>query len=317
MRLLITGAAGFIGSNYVRHVLATSEDTVTVVDLLTYAGGLDTMADFVDDERVTFVKGDIADRLLMSEVMGGHDAVVNFAAESHVDRSIADPDAFVRTNCLGTNVLCDVAQRAGTERVLHVSTDEVYGSRLTGSFEEIDLLEPSSPYSASKAGSDLIALGYHATFGLDVSVTRASNNYGSYQYPEKVIPLFATNLLRGHPVPLYGDGSNVRDWLHVSDHCAAVDTVLRKGRAGEIYNIGGTAELSNVELAHRLVELCGADESLITPVQDRLGHDQRYSISLDKIAELGWEPQVGIDEGLESTVDWYRSNEWWWEPRRP
>ena len=316
MKMLVTGAAGFIGSNYVRRVLQTSDDHVTILDALTYAGGVDTMADLVENPRVTFVKGDIADREVVGEVMPGHDAVVHFAAESHVDRSIVDPDAFIRTNCMGTNVLCDVARQIELPRFLHVSTDEVYGSRLEGSFVETDLLEPSSPYSASKAGSDLIALGYHTTFGLNVSVTRASNNYGPFQFPEKVIPLFVTNRFQGRSVPLYGDGSNVRDWLYVDDHCAAVDTVLRKGAAGEIYNVGGTAELSNVELTHRLIELCGADESLIERVEDRLGHDQRYSISLDRIAELGWQPQMEIDEGLERTVAWYRDNEDWWRSRR-
>lgn len=316
MKLLVTGAAGFIGSNYVRRVLATSDDEVTILDLLTYAGGVDTLADLLDSSRVSFVKGDIADRSIVTDTMPGHDAVVHFAAESHVDRSIVDPDAFVRTNCMGTNVLCDVARQVEMERFVHVSTDEVYGSRVEGSFVETDLLEPSSPYSASKAGSDLIALGYHTTFGLNVSVTRASNNYGPFQFPEKVIPLFVTNLMQGRSVPLYGDGSNIRDWLYVDDHCDAVDAVLRRGVAGEIYNVGGTAELTNLELTHRLIELCGADESLIEPVEDRLGHDQRYSISLDRIAELGWQPSMGIDDGLERTVAWYRDNDDWWRSRR-
>ena len=316
MKLLVTGAAGFIGSNYVRRILATTSDEVTILDALTYAGGIDTMTDLVDSPRVTFVKGDIADRTLVSDVMAGHDAVVNFAAESHVDRSIVDPDAFVRTNCMGTNVLCDVARQFDIGRFVHVSTDEVYGSRLTGSFSETDVLEPSSPYSASKAASDLIALGYHTTFGLNVSVTRASNNYGPFQYPEKVIPLFVTNLLRGRSVPLYGDGSNIRDWLYVDDHCAAVDVVLRRGAAGEIYNIGGTAELSNLELTGRLLDLCGADSSLVERVADRLGHDQRYSITTDKIAALGWRPEMDITAGLERTVAWYRANEPWWSARR-
>ncbi len=316
MKLLVTGAAGFIGSNYVRRVLATTPDEVTILDALTYAGGVDTISDLVQSPRVTFVKGDIADRSLVSDVMAGHDAVVNFAAESHVDRSIVDPDAFVRTNCMGTNVLCDVARQFDIGRFVHVSTDEVYGSRLTGSFSETDVLAPSSPYSASKAASDLIALGYHTTFGLNVSVTRASNNYGPFQYPEKVIPLFVTNLLRGQSVPLYGDGSNIRDWLYVDDHCAGVDVVLRRGAAGEIYNIGGTAELSNLELTGRLLELCGADPSLVERVPDRLGHDQRYSITTDKIAALGWRPEMDIAEGLERTVAWYQANESWWSARR-
>lgn len=315
MKLLITGAAGFIGSNYARHVLANSESSITIVDLLTYAGGLDTIADLVEHPRVSFVKGDIADRLLMTEIMGGHDAVVNFAAESHVDRSIIDPDAFVRTNCLGVNVLCDVARLAGVGRVVHVSTDEVYGSIESGSFAEDDLLRPSSPYSASKAGSDLIALSHFTTFGLDVSVTRASNNYGPYQYPEKLIPLFVTRLLSGHKVPLYGDGSNVRDWLHVEDHCSAVDTVLHRGRPGVIYNIGGGSELTNLELTERLVELCGADPSAIQKVADRPGHDMRYSVDCSLISSLGWEPRTELAAGLAATVDWYRENKGWWEPR--
>ncbi|NOX29191.1 MAG: dTDP-glucose 4,6-dehydratase [Actinobacteria bacterium] len=321
-KVLVTGAAGFIGSNYVRHVLATSDVHVTILDSLTYAGGTDTIADILapegtDISRVHFIKGDICDRDLVEEVMPGHQRVVNFAAESHVDRSIVDPDAFIKTNCLGTNVLCDVATKSDVERFVHVSTDEVYGSRIDGSFVETDLLEPSSPYSASKAGSDLIALGYHNTFGLNVSVTRASNNYGPFQYPEKLIPLFVTNLMRGRSVPLYGDGSNIRDWLYVSDHCAAVEAVVQRGEAGEIYNIGGSAELTNRELTWRLLELCDADESLVEHVPDRLGHDQRYSISLDKIASLGWEPQVSVDEGLALTVVWYRDNVDWWQTRRP
>lgn len=316
MRILVTGAAGFIGSNYVRHLLANTTDQVTIVDLLTYAGGIDTIADLVEQPRVTFVKGDIADRLLLAEIMGGHEAVVNFAAESHVDRSIVDPDAFVRTNCLGTNVLCDVARLAGVERVVHVSTDEVYGSTAEGSFTEDDGLQPSSPYSASKAGSDLIALSHHKTFGLDVSVTRASNTYGPFQFPEKIIPLFVTNLLSGQALPLYGDGSNVRDWLHVDDHCAAIDLVLRKGRAGEVYNIGGGCELTNLDLTRLLLELCGADEMSIRKVEDRPGHDLRYSVDSSKVRELGWVPTVEIRSGLSSTVEWYRSNPWWWQPRR-
>jgi len=322
VKVLVTGSAGFIGSNYVRHVLATTDDHVTILDSLTYAGGLDTIEDVISPDapnagRVKFIKGDICDRDLVAEVMPGHQRVVNFAAESHVDRSIVDPDAFIKTNCLGTNVLCDIAAKSDVERFVHVSTDEVYGSRVDGSFVETDLLEPSSPYSASKAGSDLIALGYHTTFGLNVSVTRASNNYGPFQYPEKLIPFFVTNLMQGRPVPLYGDGSNVRDWLYVSDHCAAVEVVAQLGEAGEIYNIGGTAELTNRELTWRLLELCGADDSLVEHVVDRLGHDQRYSISLDKIATLGWEPRVSIDDGLERTVGWYRDNTDWWQTRRP
>lgn len=316
MRVLVTGAAGFIGSNYVRYLLANTDDKVTIIDLLTYAGGIDTIADLVEEPRVTFVKGDIGDRLLLTEIMGGHEAVVNFAAESHVDRSIVDPGAFVRTNCLGTNVLCDVARLAGVERVVHVSTDEVYGSTAQGSFVEDDALSPSSPYSASKAGSDLIALSHHKTFGLDISVTRASNTYGPFQFPEKIIPLFVTNLLSGQQLPLYGDGSNIRDWLHVVDHCAAIDLVLRHGEAGQIYNVGGDCELTNLDLTQLILELCGADERSIRRVEDRPGHDLRYSVDSSKVRELGWVPTIDIRSGLASTVEWYRSNAWWWQPRR-
>ena len=226
------------------------------------------------------------------------------------------PDTFVLTNCLGTNVLCDIARQVGVDRFVHVSTDEVYGSRAEGSFSETDILTPSSPYSASKAGSDLIALGYHTSFGLPVSVTRASNNYGAFQYPEKVIPLFITNLLDGRSVPVYGDGSNIRDWLYVDDHCAAIELVRTGGEPGEVYNIGGSAELTNLDLTRRLIELVGVDDSLIEYVEDRLGHDFRYSITIDQVAALGYTPSVTIDQGLERTVAWYRDNEWWWRPRK-
>ncbi|HEY5876132.1 MAG TPA: GDP-mannose 4,6-dehydratase, partial [Ilumatobacteraceae bacterium] len=246
--------------------------------------------------------------------MAGHDAVVHFAAESHVDRSIVDPYAFVRTNCFGTNVLCDVARQVGVERFLHISTDEVYGSIDVGSFRETDLLTPRSPYSASKAGSDLIALSYVTTYGLPVVVTRCSNNFGPYQYPEKVIPLFTTNLLDGQKVPLYGDGGNVRDWIHVEDHNRAADLVLRQGTVGEIYNIGAHNEITNRELTYRLLELTGRDESFIEPVADRLGHDRRYSVNIDKITALGWKLEHEFDAALEATVAWYRDHRDWWEP---
>jgi dTDP-glucose 4,6-dehydratase len=314
MRLFVTGAAGFIGSNYVRHVLATSDDLVTIFDALTYAGNESTMADLLDSGRVTFVRGDICDRDAVAAALPGHDAVVHFAAESHVDRSITGPDAFVRTNCDGTNIVCDVARTVGVERFVHISTDEVYGSIDEGSFTETDPLGPRSPYSASKAGSDLIALAYHETYGLPVLVTRSSNNFGPYQYPEKVIPLFATNLLDGANVPLYGDGGNVRDWCHVADNCAGVDLVLRHGEVGEVYNIGAGNEITNVELTHRLLGLLGADESRIDHVDDRLGHDRRYSIDTAKVQALGWKPARTLDEALAETVAWYRANRAWWEP---
>ncbi len=263
MRLFVTGGAGFIGSNYVRYVLENSDDSVTVFDALTYAGNLDNLRDLDGDPRYSFVKGDITDRDAVTAAIDGHDAVVHFAAESHVDRSIASPDEFVHTNCDGTNVMCDVARRVGVERFLHISTDEVYGSIEEGSFAETDRLEPRSPYSASKAGSDLIALSYHTTYGLPVLVTRSSNNFGPYQFPEKVIPLFVTNLLEGKKVPLYGDGLNVRDWCYVADNCAAVDLVLRNGTVGEIYNIGAGNEITNRELTDAILELLGHGDEMI------------------------------------------------------
>ncbi|MBW3573314.1 MAG: dTDP-glucose 4,6-dehydratase [Actinobacteria bacterium] len=319
MKLLVTGGAGFIGSNFVRRVLARSSDSVTVFDALTYAGNLANLAGLDVDPRYRFVKGDVVDRAAVVEAMAGHDAVVHFAAESHVDRSIVSPDEFVRTNCGGTNVVCAVAQRLGVDRVVHVSTDEVYGSIAEGSSTEADRLAPASPYSASKAGSDLIALSYAHTYGLEVVVTRSSNNFGPYQFPEKIIPLFVTNLLDGRPVPLYGDGANVRDWCHVDDNCAAIDLLLRRGAPGQIYNVGAGNELTNLDLTSRLVTLCGADDAMVERVPDRLGHDRRYSVDTTKVRALGWEPRRGLDEALADTVAWYRTNRAWWEPlaRRP
>ncbi len=316
MKLFVTGGAGFIGSNYVRLVLGSTDDEVTVYDALTYAGNLENLAGLDADPRFSFVKGDICDREAVREAMAGHDVVVHFAAESHVDRSIVDPDTFVRTNCDGTNVLCDTARHLEVERFLHISTDEVYGSIDVGSFRETDRLGPRSPYSASKAGSDLIALSYHETYGLPVVITRSSNNFGPYQFPEKVIPLFVTNLLEGQKVPLYGDGMNVRDWCYVEDNCAGVDLVRREGVVGEIYNIGAGNELPNRELTMKILALLGHDESMIQPVEDRLGHDRRYSIDCTKVRELGWAPQRDLDEALAQTVAWYRDNRGWWERLR-
>jgi dTDP-glucose 4,6-dehydratase len=322
VRVLVTGGAGFIGSNYVRATLAgrygsVAGARVTVLDKLTYPGNIENLSAHRDDPRLTVVRGDICDAALVGDLMPGHDAVVHFAAESHVDRSILGAAPFVTTNVLGTQLLLDAARAAGVGRFVHVSTDEVYGSIADGSWTEDWPLRPNSPYSASKAGSDLLALAAHRTHGMDVVVTRCSNNYGHHQFPEKVIPLFVTNLLDGRKVPLYGDGGNIRDWLHVDDHCLGIQLALDKGRAGEIYHIGGGTELTNRELTERLLAACGADWSSVEHVTDRKGHDRRYSLSTAKISEeLGYEPQVTLDAGLAATVRWYRENRAWWEPLR-
>jgi len=318
VRILVTGGAGFIGSSYVRAVLqdryaGATGAAVTVLDLLTYSGSRSNLP--LTDSRLTFVQGDIRDASLVRELLPGHDAVVHFAAESHVDRSIAGAVPFVTTNVLGTQVLLDAARSAGIGRFVHVSTDEVYGSIEHGSWTEDWPLAPNSPYAASKAGSDLLVLAAHRTHGLDVVVTRCSNNYGPHQFPEKVIPLFVTNLLDGRTVPLYGDGGNIRDWLHVEDHCRGIQLALEKGRPGEIYHIGGGTELTNKELTARLLAACGAGRDMVRPVADRKGHDRRYSLDITKIGEeLGYAPQIGIEEGLAATVAWYGENRAWWEP---
>ncbi|MEY2424894.1 MAG: dTDP-glucose 4,6-dehydratase [Actinomycetota bacterium] len=314
MKLFVTGGAGFIGSNYVRHVLANTDDEVTVYDALTYAGNLSTLKDVDDSPRYKFVKGNICDPGTLEEAMAGHDAVIHFAAESHVDRSIIGSDDFVNTNCFGTNIVMDTARRLEMGRVVHIGTDEVYGSIEVGSSKENDPLEPRSPYSASKAGSDLIALSYWSTHGLPVTVTRCTNNFGPFQFPEKVIPLFTTNLLDGQKLPLYGDGLNERDWLYVDDHCTGVHLVLQSGAPGEIYNIGAGNETPNRVLVDKLLALHGAGEEMVEYVEDRKGHDRRYSVDITKITELGWTKQRTLDEALEETVAWYRDNRWWWEP---
>jgi len=314
----VTGGAGFIGSAYVRAHLqdvypGAVGASVTVLDLLAYSGNRANLP--LPDPRLRFVQGDISDSSLLAELLPGHDAVVHFAAESHVDRSISGAVPFVATNVLGTQVLLDAARAAGIGRFVHVSTDEVYGSIEQGSWSETWPVAPNSPYAASKASSDLLALAAHRTHGMDVVVTRCSNNYGPRQFPEKVIPLFVTELLDGKPVPLYGDGGNVRDWLHVADHCRGIQLVLEKGRSGEIYHIGGGTELTNRELTNRLLQACGAGWDMVRPVSDRKGHDRRYSLDTTKISEeLGYAPQIGLDEGLASTVAWYRDNRAWWEP---
>jgi dTDP-glucose 4,6-dehydratase len=320
VKLLVTGGAGFIGSNFVRRALSGAyaglvDADVVVLDALTYAGSRTNLDPVADSPRLRFVHGDICDPELVDGLVGEADQVVHFAAESHVDRSILGAADFVRTNVLGTQTLLDAAHRHGVDRFVHVSTDEVYGSISSGSWPETFPLQPNSPYAASKAGSDLIALAYARTHGVPVSVTRCSNNYGPYQFPEKVIPLFVTNLLDGGTVPLYGDGRNVRDWLHVDDHCRGIELVRAGGRAGEVYNIGGGTELSNKELTARLLEAVGADWSSVRQVEDRKGHDLRYSVDITKIRdELGYEPQVPFEEGLRQTVAWYRDNRAWWEP---
>jgi dTDP-glucose 4,6-dehydratase len=310
MRLLVTGAAGFIGSTYAR--LASEEHDVVVLDKLTYAGRRENLPDGVE-----LVVGGIEDRDLVLQLTEGVDAIVNFAAESHVDRSIADQDAFARTHVIGTSVLLDAARERGVARYLQVSTDEVYGSIDEGSFTETSPLDPSSPYSATKAGGDLLVSAYAHTHGIEAVICRGSNNYGPRQYPEKLIPLCVLNALHGDKLPVYGDGLQVRNWLYVEDFCRGIHAVLQGGRPGEAYNVGGPDECENIEVVRRILQLTGRDDSLIEYVKDRPGHDRRYSLASDKIrAELGWEPQVHFAEGIARTVDWYRDNEPWWEPIR-
>ncbi len=315
MRVLVTGGAGFIGSNFAR--LLTNERPewdVVVLDKLTYAGNPANIEDLRGNPRFSFVKGDICDAALVRELIPTCDAVVNFAAETHVDRSLAGADDFVRTDILGTNTMLEVVRHHPEVRYVQISTDEVYGSIPSGSASEDSPLNPGNPYAASKAGADLLALSYHKSFGLDVTITRSSNNFGPYQYPEKVLPLFVTNLLEGKPVPLYGDGLNVRDWLYVEDNCRAILLVLERGVSGEIYNIGAGNELPNIDITHMILEAVGASTDMIRYVEDRPGHDRRYSLNWHKIARLGWRPGPDFKAQLRHTVDWYRTHREWWEP---
>lgn len=317
MKMLVTGGAGFIGSNYVAELLSDSEQwqEIVVLDALTYAGNLANLSKSLENPIVKFVKGDIRDVELVNTLMSKIDVVVHFAAESHVDRSILNPNEFVSTNVLGTNTLLNAAFNANVSRFIHVSTDEVYGSINSGSWTEDSPILPNSPYSASKASSDLVALAYFKTYGLPVIVTRCSNNYGKYQFPEKLIPLAISNLIDSKHIPIYGDGKNSRDWLDVRDHCRALNLILQNGSAGNVYNIGGGKELNNLELAKLLLGEFNLDDSYIDFVEDRKGHDRRYSVSFEKArVECGYEPKFNFENSLKETIEWYRSNENWWRP---
>lgn len=329
MKLLITGGAGFIGSNFIHYTFNRHPDYKIInLDKLTYAGNLNNLKDIYspkdhqplvkENSSYQFVQGDICDELLVKQLVEEVDVIVNFAAESHVDRSIVSPDEFIKTNVLGTNALLRATLETGQKRFIQISTDEVYGSIKTGSFKETDALNPSSPYSASKAAGDLIALAYFKTYQLPVIITRSSNNFGPYQYPEKLIPLMIANALEEKPLPIYGDGKNIRDWLFVEDNCEAIDFILHQGKEGEIYNIGAANEVKNIKLVKEVLKILGKPETLITFVPDRPGHDYRYSIDSTKIRKLGWKPRHQLEEALEKTVKWYQENEWWWKPlKRP
>jgi len=316
VEILVTGGAGFIGSNFVRYALAAHDDwRVTTLDKLTYAGRRENLHDVQSHPRHAFVHADICDAHVSGPLVERSNIVVHFAAETHVDRSIMAAGEFIRTDVEGTFVLLEAARRAtALKRFVQISTDEVYGSVATGASRETDELRPRNPYSASKAGADRLAYSYWATYDVPVIVTRASNNYGPYQFPEKVIPLFVTNAIDDIPVPLYGDGRNMRDWLHVADHCRAIDLLIEKAASGEVYNIGGGNEVMNVDLTHRILEGVGKPRSLIRPVPDRPGHDRRYCLDTTKLRSLGWTPQVPFDQGLRETIEWYRANQWWWRP---
>jgi dTDP-glucose 4,6-dehydratase len=314
LRILVTGGSGFIGSNFIRHMLYKYPNyIITNLDKLTYAGNPENLEDLEKNSNYSFVHGDICDNVVVEKIVKEVDSIVHFAAESHVDRSIEDASAFVKTNVLGTFILLDSALKYNIKRFVHISTDEVYGSRIEGSFKETDILTPSSPYSSSKAGSDLIAQAYYITHKLPVIITRCTNNFGPYQYPEKLIPLFITNLLEDQTVPVYGTGKNVRDWIYVLDHCKAIDFVLHNGSNGEIYNIGGGAEKNNIEITGKILEILGMNESMIEFVKDRPGHDFRYSLDCSKLKALGWAPEYDFENALRDTVKWYVEKRGWWK----
>ena len=316
VKVLVTGGAGFIGSNFVRHAIAAHDDWhVTTLDKLTYAGRLENLQDVIQHPRHTFVRGDVADPAVAAPLVKASEIVVHFAAETHVDRSLLSAGVFITTDVFGTFVLLEAAREApALRRFVQISTDEVYGSVSEGSSRETDELRPRNPYSASKAAADRLAYSYWATYNVPVVITRASNNYGPFHFPEKVIPLFITNAIDNIPVPLYGDGLQERDWLHVSDHCRAVDLLIDAGASGEVYNVGGGNHIRNIDLTKRILELVGKPESLIQPVTDRPGHDRRYSLDTSKLQKLGWRPEISFDAGLRETVSWYRANEGWWRP---
>ena len=315
LKLLVTGGCGFIGSNFIRYILQKYPSYKIInLDKLTYAGNPENLKDVEKNKNYKFVKGDICDKKIVDELSKDVDCIINFAAETHVDRSILEPDAFIRTDIIGTHTLLEAVRKNGVPRFVHISTDEVYGSIESGSFTEASPLKPNSPYSASKAGADLLCRAYYITYKVPVIITRSSNNFGPYQYPEKIIPLFITNAIEDKPLPVYGDGLNVRDWLYVLDNCKAIDLVLHRGKPGEIYNIGAGNEIPNIELTKKILRILNKPESLIKFVQDRLGHDRRYSLDTSKIRkELGWKPEYNFDTALEKTVDWYLKNRQWWE----
>ena len=314
LKLLVTGGAGFIGSHFIRYMLNKYPDYKIVnLDKLTYAGNLDNLRDIEKDPRYKFIKGDICDKRIVEKAMKDCDVVVNFAAESHVDRSITGPEPFIKTDIFGTYILLETAKKYNIEKYIQISTDEVYGSIKEGSFKETDPLKPNSPYSASKASADLLVRSYYITHNLPVLITRSSNNYGPYQYPEKLIPLFTINALNNKPLPVYGTGNNVRDWLYVLDNCSGIDTVLHKGKIGEVYNIGGNTEKTNLEITHLILEVLDKPKSLITFVEDRKGHDFRYSLDTTKIKKLGWKREYNFEEAMRETIEWYKNNEWWWK----